>query len=82
MVLIAGNILVMAMPVWVQPASFTEVGSTAAIDAQATAYNTNLETCNVVFNFLFLVELLLKLLGKPGVRQGITSMQLNLAWGC
>jgi len=68
MVLIAGNILVMAMPVWVQPASFTEVGSTAAIDAQATAYNTNLETCNVVFNFLFLVELLLKLLGL-GVKQ-------------
>ena len=68
--LIAGNILVMAMPIWVQPPSLTEVGTTAAIDAQATAYNTNLETCNVVFNFLFLIELLLKLLGEPGVETG------------
>jgi len=63
MFLIATNILVMAAPVWVMPPAGTEVGSKEDIEAQKTDWNTGLESCNAVFNFLFVIEAVLKLTG-------------------
>jgi len=66
LILIALNVLVMALAIWCPPDSpelkFVGVDSSDAQDLQETAYNDSLEMINTVFTFLFLMEALLKLL--------------------
>lgn len=72
MFLIACNILIMAAPIWEYPGAGIEVGTKADIEAQKTEWNKGLELGNAVFNFLFVVECILKLTGL-GPRQYFAS---------
>lgn len=63
MALISMNILVMAAPIWVQPPTNTEVQSTEYFKSQESDWNNMLELINSVFNFIFVLECILKLIG-------------------
>jgi len=80
MALIAANILVMAAPMWKQPDALTEVDSLAAVASQNTDWNMALENINTVFNFLFLIECTLKLIGL-GPRQYFSSKMNSFDFG-